>query len=160
MKHRATSRPVRQSRPDAGQIFGTWIQAYEDGDLARLMSIFDPDLRYIEPCEPEQNFDSLASWFKYDFARKGPRPSWTVRTESIDAAAEFAVIVSTWSAVTNHNGFSAESRRLRSIDFLRHGEDGWRIFRTINDPLPCGTPLGAAKRAQRTLKRSRGRTAR
>ena len=131
------NKPIRQSRPDDKTIFGTWIDGYTTGDVAKLMSIFSADLRYIAPCEPEQTFESLANWYKYDFARKSPRPTWTFRTESVDWSGDLAVIVSNWSAVTDFGGFQAEVHRLRSIDFLRFGEDGWKIFRTLNDPLPC-----------------------
>lgn len=131
------SKPIRQSRPDDKTIFGTWVDGYTTGDVARLMSIFSADLRYIAPCEPEQTFESLTNWYKYDVARKSPRPTWTFRTESVDWSGDLAVIVSNWSAVTDFGGFQAEVHRLRSIDFLRFGEDGWKIFRTLNDPLPC-----------------------
>jgi hypothetical protein len=83
------------------------------------MSVFSENLRYIEPCEPEQTFESLANWYKYDFARPDPRPTWTFRTESVDVGGDLAVIVSRWMAVTDYGGFQAEVRRLRSIDFLR-----------------------------------------
>jgi len=131
------AKPIRQSRPDDKTIFGTWIDGYTTGDVAKLMSIFSADLRYLAPCEPEQTFESLTNWYKYDIARKGPRPTWTFRIESNEWSGDFAVIVSTWSAVTDFGGFQAEVHRLRSIDFLRFGEDGWKIFRTLNDPLPC-----------------------
>ena len=123
------ARPIRQSRPDDKTIFGTWIDGYTTGDVGRIMSIFSEDLRYIAPCEPEQTFESLTNWFKYDVARKGPRPAWTFRTESVDWSGNLAVIVSTWSAVTDFGGFQAEVHRLRSIDFLaRYGPDALRYF--------------------------------
>jgi ketosteroid isomerase-like protein len=134
----APVKPVRITRPNDRDIFATWIRGYESGDVSLLMSIFSANLSYLEPCEPEQTFESLANWYKYDFARKDPRPTWTFRTESVDVGGDLAVIVSRWTAVTHFDGFQAEVRRLRSIDFLRFGEGGWKIFRTINDSLPCG----------------------
>ena len=140
------AKPIRQSRPDDKAIFGTWIDGYTTGDVGKIMSIFSEDLRYIAPCEPEQTFESLTNWFKYDLARKGPRPTWTFRTESNDWSGNLAVIVSTWSAVTDFGGFQAEVHRLRSIDFLRFTEEaGWKIFRTLNDPLPCCDAPRAAR---------------
>ena len=68
------AKPIKQSRPDDKTIFGTWIDGYTTGDVGRIMSIFSEDLRYIAPCEPEQTFESLTNWFKYDVARKGPAP--------------------------------------------------------------------------------------
>ena len=138
-------KPVKITRPHDREIFGTWIKGYESGDVSLLMSVFSENLRYIEPCEPEQTFESLANWYKYDFARPDPRPTWTFRTESVDVGGDLAVIVSRWMAVTDYGGFQAEVRRLRSIDFLRFGENGWKIFRTINDPLSCCDAPRAAR---------------
>jgi hypothetical protein len=110
------------------------------------MSIFDPSLRYIAPCQPEQTFESLASWFKNDFGRHGPLPAWSFEIESNEASGDLAVVVSRWSSVTHYEGFSADVTRLRSIDFLRRGAAGWRIYRTINDPECCGPSPKAVKR--------------
>jgi len=140
MKNNAATKPVKPvkiTRPADREIFGTWTRGYNAGDVTQIMSIFSDDLRYITPCEPEQTFESLSNWYKFDFARKGPRPTWTFRTESIDVGGDLAVIVSRWMAITNYPGFQADVYQLRSIDFLRFGENGWKIFRTINDPLPC-----------------------
>ena len=146
-------KPIRITRPNDKDIFGTWLRGYESGDVSQLMSIFSENLSYHEPCEPEQTFESLANWFKYDFSRKDPRPTWTFRTESIDVGGDLAVIVSRWMAVTDFGGFRAEVRRLRSVDFLRFGEQGWKIFRTINDPLPCcDTPRAPRAPAARKKK--------
>src|SRR6478735_3389677 len=69
------AKPVKITRPNDRDIFGTWIRGYEAGDVSLLMSIFSENLSYLAPCEPEQTFASLAAWFKYDFARKDPRPT-------------------------------------------------------------------------------------
>jgi hypothetical protein len=153
---------MKNAKPDVYAIFDTWIAGYESRDVAKLMSIFDADLQYHAPCQPVQNFESLDSWYKYDFGRKDARPTWTFRIDSIDVSGDLAVIVSRWSAVTNLDGFSANLERLRSIDFLRFGEQGWKIFRTINDPEDCGTPpkLGKSKdkgRGKKDKKRSKKR---
>jgi hypothetical protein len=67
--------------------------------------------------------------------------------ESLEVGGDLAVIVSRWMAVTFLDGFSADVEHLRSIDFLRRGADGWKIFRTINDPECTGEapPLSEAK---------------
>jgi ketosteroid isomerase-like protein len=150
---------MKNARPDDKTIFGTWIAGYESRDVAKVMSIFDADLQYHAPCQPVQNFEALENWFEYDFSRKDPRPTWSFRTESIDVSGDLAVIVSRWSAVTNLDGFSANLERLRSIDFLRFGEQGWKIFRTINDPEDCGTPpkLAREKKDKKDKKRSKKR---
>jgi hypothetical protein len=150
---------MKTTRPDANAIFDTWIAGYEARDVQKLMSIFDPDLRYHAPCQPVQDFESLENWFEYDFSRKDARPTWTYRIESLDWSGELAVIVSQWSGVTNLDGFSANLERLRSVDFLRLGEQGWRIFRTINDPECCGAPpkLAKAGKGKKDKKRSKKR---
>ncbi len=144
------SREIQQDSPDDKEIFDTWIAAYDAGDLDRLMSIFDDSLRYIAPCQPVQSRDTLRAWYKNDFARRGPRPTWSYQTESIDVGGDLAVIVSRWTAVTRLEGFSADVQRLRSIDFLRNGPDGWKIFRTLNDHECCGdAPASAARPAKK-----------
>jgi ketosteroid isomerase-like protein len=67
--------------------------------------------------------------------------------ESLEVGGDLAIIVSRWMAVTYLDGFSADVEHLRSIDFLRRGADGWKIFRTINDPECTGEapPLSEAK---------------
>ena len=131
MKNNAATKPVKPvkiTRPADREIFGTWTRGYEAGDVTQIMSIFSDDLRYITPCEPEQTFESLSNWYKFDFARKGPRPTWTFRTESIDVGGDLAVIVSRWMAITNYPGFQADVYQLRSIDFLRFGENRLENF--------------------------------
>jgi ketosteroid isomerase-like protein len=135
--------------PDAKGILDTWVTGYQARDVAKLMSVFDPELRYIAPCQPEQTFESLASWFRNDFGRSGPLPSWNFAIESVDASGDLAVIVSRWASITNYEGFSADVQRLRSVDFLRRGTEGWKIFRTINDPECCGPSPKAVKRPRR-----------
>jgi hypothetical protein len=141
------SAPARQTTgPNDKEIFGTWIDGYNAGDVEQVMSIFDASVRYFAPCQPQQTYDTLIAWFRNDFKRSGPRPSWTFQTESIDVGDELAVIVSRWTAVTYLEGFSADLHRLRSIDVLRFGTEGWKIIRTINDPQCCGeAPLSVAK---------------
>ncbi len=69
--------------PDAQGILETWAAGYQARDVAKVMSVFDPDLRYIAPCQPEQTFESLASWFRNDFGRHGPLPTWNFAIESV-----------------------------------------------------------------------------
>lgn len=138
-----------QNGPDAKGILDTWVAGYQSRDVAKVMSVFDPTLRYIAPCQPEQTFESLSSWFRNDFGRSGPLPTWSFTIESVDVSGDLAVIVSRWVSVTHYEGFSADVYRLRSIDFLRRGGAGWKIFRTINDPECCGPSPKAVKRPRR-----------
>jgi hypothetical protein len=138
-----------QNGPDANAIFDTWVAGYESRDVGKVMSVFDADLQYIAPCQPVQDFKSLASWFRNDFGRGGPLPTWNYVVESVDSSGDLAVIVSRWASVTEYEGFLADVRRLRSIDFLRQGAEGWKIFRTINDPEPCGPSPKSTSRVRR-----------
>ena len=144
-----SKRSIKQDYPDAKVILATWLEGYRSRDVTQVMSVFDAGLRYIAPCQPEQTFESLASWFKNDFGRHGPLPTWSFEVESVDASGDLAVIVSRWVSVTHYEGFSVDVNRLRSIDFLRKGAAGWKIFRTINDPECCGPPPPALKRPRR-----------
>jgi hypothetical protein len=148
--------------PDVKQIFDTWVAGYTAGDTKKVMSVFDRDLRYIKPCQPEQTFESLSAWYEFDFRRQDyPRQSWTYEIESVDPGSDLAVVVSQWTAVTNFGGFSANVQRLRSIDVLRLGSEGWKIVRTINDPLSCNAPVKTvtvpvqSRKPGRLLKRRR-----
>src|SRR5688572_25677404 len=148
--------------PDVKQIFDTWVAGYTAGDAKKVMSVFDRDLRYIKPCQPEQTFESLSAWYEFDFRRQDyPRQSWTYEIESVDPGSDLAVVVSQWTAVTNFGGFSANVQRLRSIDVLRLGSEGWKIVRTINDPLSCNAPVKTvtvpvqSRKPGRLLKRRR-----
>jgi hypothetical protein len=149
MKPSKARKPIKQDSPDARGILDTWVAGYQSRDVAKVMSVFDPTLRYIAPCQPEQTFESLASWFRNDFGRHGPLPTWTFTIESVDLGGDLAVVVSRWMSVTHYEGFSADVYRLRSIDFLRLGAEGWKIFRTINDPECCGPSPKAVKRPRR-----------
>ena len=148
--------------PDVKQIFDTWVAGYAAGDTKKVMSVFDRDLRYIKPCQPEQTFESLSAWYEFDFRRQDfPRQSWTYEIESVDFGGDLAVVVSQWTAVTNFSGFSANVQRLRSIDVLKLGSEGWKIVRTLNDPLSCNVPVKTvtvpvqSRRPGRLLKRRR-----
>lgn len=148
--------------PDVKQIFDTWVAGYTAGDTKKVMSVFDRDLRYIKPCQPEQTFESLSAWYEFDFRRQDyPRQSWTYEIESVDLGSDLAVVVSQWTAVTNFGGFSANVQRLRSIDVLRLGSEGWKIVRTLNDPLSCNAPVKTvtvpvqSRKPGRLLKRRR-----
>lgn len=149
---------MKTNRPDDRAIFDAWIAGYEARDVAKVMSVYAADIQYHAPCQPVQDFDSLESWFEYDFGRKDGRPSWTYKIESLDVSGDLAVIVSRWSGVTNFQGFSANIERLRSIDFLRYEEGRWKIFRTINDHEHCGNaPKLVKDKGKKDKKRSKKR---
>lgn len=148
MKPGKVKRSLRQAGPDAKALFDTWISGYESRDVNKVMSVFDSSIRYSAHCQPEQDFESLSSWFKNDFGRGGLLPSWSYVIESQEPGSDLTVIVSLWTSVTHYEGFSADIRRLRSIDFLRPCSGGWKIVRTINDPQPCGPSLKAVRKSR------------
>jgi ketosteroid isomerase-like protein len=149
---------MKNPRPDERTIFDTWIAGYESRDVTKVMSVFDTSLQYHAPCQPVQDFKSLESWFEYDFGRKEPPTTWTYKVDSVDWSGDLAVVVSRWSGVTEFDGFSANLERVRSIDFLRFGDGGWKIFRTINEPEACGTAkLAKAVKNKKDKKRSKKR---
>jgi len=150
---------MKNARPDERTIFDTWIAGYESRDVAKVMSVYDTELEYHAPCQPVQGYASLESWFKFDFGRKDPRTKWSYKLESVDYSGDFAVLVSRWYGVTEFGGFAANIERLRSIDFLRAVDGEWKIFRTINDPEPCGPPwkMSQAGKSKKDKKRSKKR---
>lgn len=127
--------------PNVKEIFDTWISGYAKEDAEQIMSLYEKGCIYSEPCYPHQTYEDLEAWFEFDFSRSGPRPTWKYEIESIDVGGDLAVVVSRWTGFTDY-GTKVEAvvRRLRSIDFLRAGANGWTIFRTLNDPEPCNPP--------------------
>ena len=83
MKPGKVRKPIKQDGPDARGILDTWVAGYQSRDVAKVMSVFDAALRYIAPCQPEQSFESLSSWFRNDFGRHGPLPTWSFEIESV-----------------------------------------------------------------------------
>lgn len=150
---------MKNARPDEKTIFDTWIAGYESRDVAKVMSVYDADVEYHAACQPVQDYASLENWFEYDFGRKDPRTKWTYKLESLEHSGDLAVLVSRWYGVTEYVGFAANIERLRSIDFLRFVDGEWKIFRTINDPEPCGPPwkLSKSAKGKKDKKRSKKR---
>lgn len=141
---------VKQDGPDVEAMFDTWKAGYAKLDVDKIMSIYDPGVVYVEPCYPPRDFEQLASWYKFDFSRSGPRPTWKYEIESYEASGTLAVVISRWSGATDAGTrVEAEVRRLRSIDIFKLGANGWKIVRTLNDPEPCESPPRPAKRKAR-----------
>jgi len=140
--------------PNVKEIFETWIAGYKALNVDQVMSVMDRSVRYSEPCIKEQNFDSLSRWYKFDFERSGTRPSWQFTIESVDVGGDLAVVISQWSGFTDFGTrLQAEVRRFRSIDLLRNGADGWKIFRTVNNPDPCFMPVPPVSKQRKTAKK-------
>ena len=137
--------------PNIKEIFGTWIAAYDDGDVERVMSLYDKSAVYSAPCYPDQSFDSLAKWFRFDFDRSGARPHWTFTVESMDASGDLAVVVSQWIGYTDFGTrLQAEVHRFRSVDVFRLGANGWKVVRTVNGPdVCCPAPAKAKKKKKK-----------
>jgi len=133
------SRKRGADAPNVKEIFDAWIAGYADEDVSKIMSVYHDDAIYSEPCYPNQTYSDLQSWFKFDFARSGVRPTWKYEIESMDVGGDLAVVVSHWLGYSDYGTkLQTEVRRLRSVDFFRAGPTGWAIFRTLNDPAPCG----------------------
>lgn len=145
----------KKGGPDIKQIFDTWIAGYAEKSVKQVMSIYEAEATFHEPCYPVQTFTDLSDWFRLDFARSGPRPTWKYSIESLDQCPELAVVVTRWQGfIDAGTDVQGEVRSLRSIDFLRPGPNGWRIFRTLNNPEPCpGAKQPARKKRRRKAKR-------
>jgi ketosteroid isomerase-like protein len=132
------------------EIFDTWVAAYNAASVERVMSVFSPGVIYSGPCVPDKRFDALAAWFKFDFARSGPRPHWVYEVEQIIPGADLTVVVSRWAGFTDFGkkGLQAKVSEFRSVDVLKLGADGWKVVRTVNGPETCCPPPG--KRRKRT----------
>jgi hypothetical protein len=140
-----------QEGPDVEAAFDTWRAGYAKLSVEQVMSIYDPGVMYTEPCYPAQDFEKLASWYKFDFARSGPRPTWKYQIETYEVSGTLAIVVSRWVGSTDAGTrVEAEVRRLRSIDIFKLGISGWKIVRTINDPEPCLSPLPKRRPKRKT----------
>jgi ketosteroid isomerase-like protein len=134
---------------DVKKIYGTWVAGYDAENLEQVMSIVDPAVIFTEPCVPDQTFDNLVAWYKYDFARTGPRPHWEFEIEWMEASVDLAVVVARWSGFTDFGNkkLQAQVRGFRSVDVFRRTKAGWKIVRTFNEPNECSpAPMKGKKK--------------
>lgn len=141
--------------PDIKAIYDTWATGYQNADVDKIMSIYAPSAIFDDPCYAPKTYASLAAWFKFDFSRSGPRPTWKYEVESAESSGSLAFVISNWVGYTDFGKpQQAEVRRLRSVDFFRLGADGWKIFRTLNIPEACvGTDSKSPKKPKKPRKK-------
>jgi len=136
--------------PDIKNIFGTWIEGYDKGDLKEVMSVFDPGVIYSAPCYPDKNYAELKKWFQFDFDRSGARPHWSFTIEFMETSGNLAVVISDWQGHTDFGTrLQAQVHHFRSVDVLRRGADGWQIIRTVNQPDDCSPPAAKTRKKRK-----------
>ena len=137
---------------DVKNIYGTWVAGYDAEDLDEVMSVFDRAVIFSEPCAPDQTYDKLVSWYKFDFARTGPRPHWVFEIEWMDASGDLAVVVARWKGFTDFGDsrLQAQVRGFRSVDVFQRTPSGWKIVRTFNEPNECDpAPMKGKKKKKK-----------
>jgi hypothetical protein len=145
---------------DAKEVFQTWMTAYAKKDVEKIMGLYEKGCVYSEPCYPDKTYEDLEKWFKFDFSRSGPQPTWTYEIEKEYVGADLAVILSRWTGYTDAGKpEQAVVRRLLSIDVLKLGPAGWLIVRTINEPERC-PPLPPAPMRKPPKKKKKAKNAR
>ncbi len=122
------------ARAQVEKVFATWKEGYDTKNVAKVMSIYTPDLKYSYQKQPDIGFDALKSQYVTDFEAAAPNWTWSSFTEEVHSDGKIAVAVSLWTLRTGRGADAKNIMRIRSIDMLRLGDQGWKIFRTVNYP--------------------------
>jgi uncharacterized protein (TIGR02246 family) len=120
----------------AWNSFEAWLKAYEAGDLAGTMDIFDPDVDFAFQGARDQSYSELKATYADDFKTRTPGTVWVPEIAEVYADDGLAFVRSVWELrVKQPDGTMKTTERNRSIDVLHLMPDGkWRIFRSLNYP--------------------------
>ena len=130
---RAGDAPLTGDTVAASQVWDTfehWLRAYESGDLAQIMAIFDPGVVFEFQGSPDANADVLRRGYEADLKSRAPGTRWVPRVEEVHAEGTMAFVRSVWEL---HVGAKVTQRN-RSLDVFHYGDGHWRILRSINFP--------------------------
>ncbi len=116
--------------------FERWLVAYAKGDLATVMAIFDPQVRFTFQGVDDQGLKELQAGYVDDFKGRGTGTVWAPKVEEVYADGNMAIVRATWEQrVTLPDRNVVIRERNRSMDVLRRTSDGkWVIFRSMNYP--------------------------
>ena len=130
---RAGDAPLTGDTASAAQVWDTferWLRAYEAGDLARIMAIFDPDVVFEFQGAPDAGAGALRRGYEADLKSRAPGTRWVPRVEEVHAEGTMAFVRSVWEL---HVGAKVTQRN-RSLDVFHRADGRWRILRSINFP--------------------------
>ena len=136
---RSADAPLTGETASAAQVwdaFERWLQAYESGDLAQIMAIFDPDVVFEFQGAPDATIDALRRDYGADLKSRAPGTRWMPRVEEVHAEGTMAFVRSVWEL---HVGDKVMQRN-RSLDVFHRIDGRWRILRSIN--FPEAAPAG------------------
>lgn len=116
--------------------FEGWLSAYSNGDLLKVMSMFDKDIAFSFQGVKDQHYDDMEVSYVQDFKTRKAGTEWVPTVEEVYADNRMAIVRAVWELkVKSVDGTVETKARNRSMDVFRLGEDGkWQIFRSINYP--------------------------
>jgi uncharacterized protein (TIGR02246 family) len=138
--HVAWASPVKLSGDanGAGEVWATfqsWVKAYDAGDVARIMDIFDKGVVFSFQGNRDESYDDLRRDYEADMKTRKPGTSWVPQVEEVYAEGKLAFVRSIWELrVSSEPAQSQVKARNRSMDVLRKDDGKWHIIRSINYP--------------------------
>jgi uncharacterized protein (TIGR02246 family) len=122
----------------AGEVwstFQTWLHAYDVGDMAQIMDIFDRGVVFTFQGSADQSYDDLRRSYEVDLKTRAPGTTWIPAVEEIYVDGRLAFVRATWELHVSGTAAGDQVRaRNRSLDVFRKAEGRWRIIRSINFP--------------------------
>lgn len=133
---RADRVPLTGETASAAQVWETferWLGAYQDGDLERIMAIFDPDVIFEFQGSPDGSAATLRRDYESDLKARAPGTRWVPRVEEVHAEGGMAFVRSVWEL----DVAGKVKQRNRSLDVFHRRDGRWVILRSINYPEPA-----------------------
>jgi ketosteroid isomerase-like protein len=120
---------------DVWNTFQSWVQAYQTGDIAGIMAIFDRGVVFSFQGSKDQSFVDLQRGYEVDLKERTPGTTWVPLVEQVYADGNLAFVRAAWELRVTHAGRPSELKaRNQSLDVLRNVAGHWLIIRSINYP--------------------------
>ena len=104
----------RAKAADAWKAFESWLGAYRQGDLTRVMAIFDRDVRFYYQGAPDQGYRELEAGYVADFRKRQPGSEWAPSVEEVYADGRLAFVRAVWELrVPGDGGRTVTKPRIR-----------------------------------------------
>ena len=120
---------------EVASTFQSWLRAYESGDLAGIMAIFDHAVVFSFQGSKDQSYVELQRGYQVDLKARTPGTIWTPLVEQTYADGNLAFVRAVWELrVADRAGRVEVKARNQSLDVLRNVAGHWKIVRSINYP--------------------------
>ena len=126
----------KQTTQEVKRLYDRWIRAFEEKDLAALMSCYDTNVVFSMQGQPNADFAGIRQGFEVDFKSRGQGATWLPHTEQVYADGALVVVIARWDYLDKSPTGKVEVQyRIRSVDILTRTADGLKILHTVNYPL-------------------------